>query len=59
MQLVLRGTDTPHHYPEVPMSRRTTAPQIEALEPEYRGVSWGVGEYECPQAIDIQGNTGK
>ena len=25
------------------MSHRTTAPQIEALEPECWGVSWGVG----------------
>ena len=41
------------------MSHRTTAPQIEALEPECWGVSWGVGLSECPQAIDMHGNTGK
>ena len=37
----------------------TVAPQIEALEPECWGVSWGVGAYEYPQALDIQGKAGK
>ena len=40
-----------HWYSEVALlsqdwaavSRGTTAPQIEALEPEFWGVSWGVG----------------
>ena len=36
------------------MSHRTTAPQIEALEPEYWGVSWGVGVSENLYPIDIK-----
>ena len=61
MQLVLRGTDTPHRFPALPMSRArgATAPHIEALEPEYWGVIWGVVLPEYPQAIDIKRNTGK
>ena len=34
-------------------------PKIEALEPECRGVSWGVGPYEYPQAPDIKGKMGE
>ena len=36
--------------------RGTTAPEIEALEPESWGVTWGVGIYKYPQAIDIYGH---
>ena len=53
-----------HWYSEVALlsqdwaavSRGTTAPQIEALEPEFWGVKWGEGLPEYPQALDIQGN---
>ena len=41
------------------MGQGTVAPQIEALEPECWGVSWGVGLPEYPQALDIHGNTGE
>ena len=37
----------------------TIAPQIEALEPECWGVSWGVALPEYSQSLDIQGNTGE
>ena len=61
MQVALRGTDTPHQYLEVPMSRArgNTAPQISALEPECWGVVWGVCLPECPQALDVKSNTGR
>ena len=39
----LRGTTSP-----ALMSHRTNAPQIEALEPECWGVSWGVAVSEFP-----------
>ena len=35
------------------VSHRTAAPQIEALEPECWGVSWGVDVLNNTQAIDI------
>ena len=41
------------------MGHGTLAPQIEALEPECWGVSWGVAVSEYPQTPDIQGNMGK
>ena len=31
----------------------TVAPQIEALEPESWGVTWGVSLFKYPQVIDI------
>ena len=40
------------------MGQGKAAPQIEALEPEYWGVSWGVVVSEYPQASNMQGNTG-
>ena len=38
------------------MGQGTVAPQIEALEPECWGVSWGVKLPEYSQAIDIYGH---
>ena len=33
--------------------RGTTAPEIEALEPEIWGVTWGASLFKYPQVIDI------
>ena len=54
MVAVLRGATSP-----ALMSQTNVAPHIEALEPESWGVSWGVTVCEHPQALDMQGNTGK
>ena len=50
MVAVLRGATSP-----ALMSQTNVAPHIEALEPE----RWGVTVCEHPQALDMQGNTGK